>query len=127
MDFLSAAEWKIFLSDEVPIDFDLGTGYMYQDIRPFYGRASGRTGKRQAVALYYRRDLPAPLILARGSGYLADKILASAELADVPIIKDSTVSGMLIHLDVGQIIPESCYEITAELFRFVQKIDRKGR
>ncbi|AHC15125.1 EscU/YscU/HrcU family type III secretion system export apparatus switch protein [Salinispira pacifica] len=99
---------------------------MYHDLRPLPGKSPESAEKRQAVALYYRRDLPAPLILARGTGFLAEQILASAEMAEVPIIKDRTASGMLIQLDVGQIIPESCYEIAAELFRFVQNIETKG-
>jgi flagellar biosynthesis protein len=80
-------------------------------------------GKRRAVAIKYTRDLPAPLVIARGFGYIADAIVDSARSAEVPIIENEELSGQLVTIDAGKQIPESAYEVVAELLAFVYSIN----
>jgi flagellar biosynthesis protein len=79
--------------------------------------------KKRAVAITYRKDLPAPLVLARGFGHIAEAITDSAKLAGVPIIKDDEISDALVRIDAGDMIPESAYRVVAELLAFVYSLD----
>jgi len=50
---------------------------------------------RTAVAITYDPKESAPKILASGKGYLADKIIAKANEADIPLHKDEKLAETL--------------------------------
>ncbi len=86
-----------------------------------------RRAAKKAVALRYHRDLPAPFILAKGPGRLADEIIRLAEEHEIPIQERSELADALFSLDVGVYIPEDLYQTVAELLVFVQYISKRNR
>lgn len=86
------------------------------------------TGKeqkpKQAVALSYDPDDDAPKVVATGKGALAEKIIEEAKQAKVPVHKDSKLADTLSRLEIGELIPPELYEVVAEIFVFVDQMDR---
>lgn len=78
---------------------------------------------KQAVALSYDVDDGAPKVIAAGQGYLAEKIIAKAKEADVPLHRDDQLAESLMKLDIGDMIPPELYEIVAEILVFVDRMD----
>lgn len=82
--------------------------------------------RKRAVALRY--DPPAdqaPVVTAKGRGFVADKIIAMAEQNDVPIRQDRLLVQTLSLLDLDQQIPPQAYFAVAEILAFLYKIDKK--
>jgi len=78
--------------------------------------------KDTAVALHYTEDLPAPLVLASGRGAVAEAILRIARESGVPIVARPELASSLMELDVNTLIPESLYEVIAQLLVFVRTV-----
>ncbi len=84
--------------------------------------------KRAAVALSYEPSEGAPKIVASGEGYVADKIISTAQENDVPLYEDSRLAKTLLKLDLGDYIPEELYGVVAEILVYVDDMDRiKGK
>lgn len=83
----------------------------------------GKRGIRRAVALRYWMGLPAPFIAAKAEGRAADRLLAIAKDAGLPIIEDSPLAQAVFPLEVGEYVPEECFEILARVFAFVKSIE----
>jgi flagellar biosynthesis protein len=77
----------------------------------------------KAVALEYRNDLPAPIIVAKGSGALANRILRIAEENDVTILERGSLADRLYAFDPGSVIPEDLYAVVAEVYAFLISLD----
>jgi type III secretion system FlhB-like substrate exporter len=75
---------------------------------------------RKAVALRYWAGLPAPFLAAKAEGRAADRLVAIAVEAGVPIVEDPPLAGAVFPLDVGNYVPEECFEIVAKVFAFVK-------
>ena len=73
-----------------------------------------------AVALHYNEDLPAPMVVASGRGAVAEAIERIARESGVPVVADPDLAASLIELDVNTLIPESLYEVIANLLVFVR-------
>jgi flagellar biosynthesis protein len=73
-----------------------------------------------AVALHYNEDLPAPIVLASGKGALAQAISRIARDNGIPLVADPDLAASLIELDVNTLIPESLYEVIANLLVFIR-------
>jgi flagellar biosynthesis protein len=78
--------------------------------------------EQRAVALTYHRDVPAPFVLAKGKGRLADRIQDLARRYNIPLVSDAELADSLYILEVGETIPEELYQIVAELFAFVYRV-----
>jgi type III secretion system FlhB-like substrate exporter len=79
--------------------------------------------KAKAVALRYWAGLPAPFLAAKAEGRAASRLVAIAREADLPIIEDGPLVQAVFPLDVGDYVPEECFEIVARVFAFVKKIE----
>ncbi|MDF2486154.1 MAG: flagellar biosynthesis protein [Herbinix sp.] len=79
---------------------------------------------KTAVALSYEPNEDAPKVIASGRGYLADKIIAKAKEADIPLYKDEKLANTLSKLEIGDTIPPELYEVVAEILIFVDNMDR---
>ncbi|HUX51687.1 MAG TPA: EscU/YscU/HrcU family type III secretion system export apparatus switch protein [Spirochaetia bacterium] len=77
---------------------------------------------KKAVALKYERGLPAPFILAKGKGELAERILEIARKNDVPVVDRPELTEALYMVDVSAFLPEEFFKTVAELLIFVQNI-----
>ena len=80
-----------------------------------------------AVALRYARgEMRAPLVVAKGAGFMAERIKEVARTHGIPIVEKRLLARMLFKLvDVGQEIPETMYKTVAELLAYVYKLKGK--
>lgn len=79
---------------------------------------------KKAVALTYHEELQAPIVSAKGEGYLAEKILETAREHGVETYLDEELLESLMAVAVGEEIPPELYTIVAKVLLFVEKIDR---
>lgn len=80
-----------------------------------------------AIALRYKADsMAAPKVLAKGSGYVAEKIREVAREHGIPIIENKAVARSLYKtVEVGQSIPSNIYRAVAEILSYVYKLKGK--
>ncbi|PIE58417.1 MAG: flagellar biosynthesis protein FlhB [Desulfobulbus propionicus] len=82
--------------------------------------------REQAVAIRYDAEAAnAPLVVASGSGRIAEKIIASAQEAGIFIKEDPDLVAMLANVPVGEEIPEELYQTIAEVLAFVYSVNEK--
>jgi flagellar biosynthesis protein len=77
--------------------------------------------KNKAVAISYNKGYPAPVVVAKGEGHNAERILRIAEKEGILIKKDNNLAETLYLADLYSLIPEEQYEIIAEILSFVNK------
>jgi type III secretion system FlhB-like substrate exporter len=77
---------------------------------------------QKAVALRYSQELPAPLILAKGKGALAERIRRVAAQNDIRIVTSPELADSLVELPLGSLIPEEFYQVVAEILVFVRTV-----
>lgn len=79
--------------------------------------------KRKAAALRYdpERDR-APVVVAKGQGDLAEKIIELARKEGVPVIEDKNLVEALLRIEVFEEIPPVLYEAVARVLVFIQEI-----
>ena len=76
------------------------------------------SGQRDiAVALRYDGH-NAPRVTAKGQQQLAERIIAAAELADVPLYPDPELALVLSQIPLGEEIPDNLYKAIAEVIAF---------
>lgn len=81
--------------------------------------------KKTAVALEYEKGDMAPKVIASGRGYIADRIIKTAEESAVPVHKDEKLAKSLSLLDVGEYIPqELLYSVVAEVLVYVDDMEK---
>ncbi|MFB6344828.1 MAG: EscU/YscU/HrcU family type III secretion system export apparatus switch protein [bacterium] len=93
-----------------------------------YGDPSKETPaeERKAVALEYDEgDEEAPRVTAKGEGQVAEKIIELAEREDVPLYEDRDLVELLYGLDLDEQIPPSLYEVVAEVFAFLYRLNEE--
>lgn len=78
---------------------------------------------RKAVALQYENGAPAPVVVASGMGYLAEKIVEVATENGVPVYEDTSLATMLSQLQLGQEIPESLYRFIVDVYVYFLHFD----
>ena len=81
---------------------------------------------KKAVALQYRpgRDA-APKVTAKGSGWVAERIVEAARTHGIPVKADPDLVAVLSKLDIEAQIPPNVYIVVAELLAFVYSLNRK--
>lgn len=81
--------------------------------------------RKQAVALAYdEKQADTPVIVAKGKGLTADKILAEAKKHQIPIQEDSSLVELLGKLNINEKIPEELYQVVAEVFAFIYRSEQ---
>ncbi len=85
-----------------------------------------RGGAKKAVALQYGANDAAPVIVASGMGYLAEKIVETAADNGVPIYEDNSLSTILTQLQLGQEIPPELYQAIVEIYVYFLHFDPSG-
>ena len=78
-----------------------------------------------AVALHYDGKR-APSIVAKGSGEIAQQILALAKKHGIPLHEDPELVELLAKLNLGQEIPESLYLAVAQVIAFAYYLSGKS-
>jgi len=82
-----------------------------------------------AVAVHYEREkTPLPVITAMGTDLLARRMMAAAEAAGVPVMRNVPLArGLLEQGSVDQYIPSELIEAFAEILRALQDMAQQGR
>ena len=81
------------------------------------------TRANRAVALSYDGGSGAPVVVASGMGYVAEKMVEVAAENGVPIYEDNSLATMLSQLSLGQEIPDSLYRAIVEIYVYFLKFD----
>lgn len=82
---------------------------------------------KRAVALRYGEGDAAPVVVASGMGYLAERIVEVAADNQVPIYEDNSLATALAQLRLGQEIPENLYKAIVELYVYFLRFDPRTR
>ena len=81
---------------------------------------------QQVVALRYEpKRERAPRVVAKGRGYLADKILELAREHNIPIRQDKNLLQILSRLDLNDEIPPEIYKAVAEILAFIYRLTHR--
>jgi flagellar biosynthesis protein len=84
--------------------------------------------REQAVALRYDADHDeAPVVVAKGKGLVARKIIEEAQRHDIPVQEDASLVEVLSKLELNQQIPPELYQLVAEVLSFVYRSDQKAK
>jgi len=77
-----------------------------------------------AVAIsYHHESMPAPVVVAKGKNYLAQRIRARALEHQIPLIENPPLAQALYKsADVGQQIPPHLYRAVAEILAYIYKL-----
>ena len=87
---------------------------------------SQRVPRQVAVALGYEPPQhDAPVVLARGVGPVAERILAIAGEQGVPVREDADLVQVLKRLDLGAAIPEELYAAVAEILAYIYRANEQ--
>jgi flagellar biosynthesis protein len=82
---------------------------------------------RRAVALKYEPgERSAPVVVAKGKGYLANAIVEKAAENGVPVQEDASLVEVLSKLDINQEIPPELYTLVAEILSFIYRSDKQA-
>ncbi len=65
-------------------------------------------------------------MLASGRGLIAERILAAAREAGIPIREDAALAEALAQLDLGVQIPEALYAAVAEALAWAYRLDARA-
>ena len=82
--------------------------------------------RTRAVALRYESNAGAPRLLAKGQGFVAERLLERAEELGVPLRAEPELVELLLQLDVNQVIPPALYAAVAEVLAWAYDTDRRS-
>ncbi len=82
-----------------------------------------------AVALRYEQSsMAAPTVVAKGAGFIAEKIRQLARENGVPIVEDKPMARVLYKMvEVNKMIPENLYRAVAEILAYVYGLKNDKR
>lgn len=78
-------------------------------------------GPSAAVIKYENGKVPT--VVAQGSGYVAKKIIETAKQNHIHLQEDSALIENLLQIDLGDSVPPQLYEVIAEIFVLLEKIE----
>ena len=79
--------------------------------------------QRTAVALAYRDGDPAPKVVAKGKGLIAEQIMQRAKDAGVYLHESRELVALLMDVDLDRQIPPALYRAIAELLAWLYRIE----
>jgi flagellar biosynthesis protein len=79
--------------------------------------------RRRATALHYQPGDAAPRVTATGSGLVAERIIAAAREAGVPVREDPALVQALSALDLGTSVPAEMWKAVAEALAWAYRLD----
>lgn len=80
--------------------------------------------KPRAVALKYEKEKDAaPRIVAKGRGFVAQKIIETARAHAVPLYEDKNLVQVLEALDLETEIPPELYRAVAEVLALIYRLN----
>ena len=79
--------------------------------------------QQSAVALAYQGGDPAPKVVAKGKGLLAEQIIERAREAGVFVHESKELVALLMEVDLDRQIPPSLYRAIAELLAWLYYVE----
>ena len=76
---------------------------------------------QKAVALKYDGADIAPIIVATGMGYMAERIVQTAIEQNVPVYEDNSLATLLSRLELGEEIPQELYQLVVDIYVYFLK------
>jgi flagellar biosynthesis protein len=92
---------------------------------PERGPDRPRRERRAAALRYDAGSDEAPRVVAAGKGLVAERILAEARAAGVPVRDDAALAEALAGLDLGVHVPEDHYRTVAEALAWAYRLDSR--
>lgn len=84
------------------------------------------TEGKKAVALKYEAEKDkAPKVVAKGRGFIAQRIIELARQHSIPMKEDEALVEILSKLDIYEEIPVELYKAVAEILVFVYQVKGK--
>lgn len=81
-----------------------------------------------AVALQYHKGMQAPLVIAKGQDFVAQKIKKLAREASVPIVENRPLARALFaSTNIGDAVPAELYQAVAEVLAYVYRLKHRVR
>lgn len=74
---------------------------------------------KKAVALKYPQGVQAPIVMAKGIGKSAEKIIEEAEKNNVYVEENLELVNLLGVQEVGDIVPQEAWQALAAIFAFI--------
>ncbi len=79
-----------------------------------------------AVAIKYEEKMMhAPKIVAKGAGFIAERIKEIATEHGIPIVEDKPLARALFRLELNTFIPEELYVAVAKILAYIYKLKGK--
>ncbi len=78
---------------------------------------------QNAVALAYTSNQSAPAVIAKGSGLVAEAIIARAKESGVFVHESKELVALLMQVDLDQQVPPALYRAAAELLAWLYRIE----
>src|SRR5450755_3306293 len=85
-----------------------------------------RQQRARATALRYEPGAVSPEVVATGSGIVAERIIAAAREAGVPVRSDPALTAALAALDLGAGIPAELWRAVAEALAWAYRLDAEA-
>lgn len=80
-----------------------------------------------AIALEYRPDMPAPVVVAKGRNLLAAEIKDIARWHDIPIVENKALAHLLYRsVEIGQSVPPKLYVVVAEVLAAIYRAQARA-
>lgn len=83
--------------------------------------------ERRAAALSYKQGYYAPVVVARGTGVVAEAIIACAREAGVYVHESPELIKLLMQVDTDQFIPPELYRAVAEVLVWLQWLESQQK
>lgn len=85
---------------------------------------NNKSKKKIASALKYDIENDnAPVVIAKGQGHMASRIIDKAKEEEIPVYEDEKLAEQLDRLELNQEIPRELYEAVAQILLFISNID----
>jgi flagellar biosynthesis protein len=78
---------------------------------------------QKAIAIAYQTGDYAPKVVAKGSGLVAEKIIALAQQNDVFVHESKELVSLLMQVDLDQHIPAELYLAIAEILAWLYQME----
>jgi len=83
--------------------------------------------KKKAIALRYDQEKDkAPVVVAKGVGEVAERIIETAKKHGVPVLEDKALLSAMLNLEVYEQIPPDLYRAVAKVLVFVGAIKKSS-
>lgn len=79
---------------------------------------------QKAIALSYKKTEIAPKVVAKGQGYVAQRIIDRGKSENITVVEDKSLIEELTKIDLGLHIPPELYEVVAQLLIFISDLDK---